>query len=290
MHTHVATAISIAMIHSLCNAQQFKVDRNTHIQSKYGSWHATIVTARADKIIVSVRSAASLASATDIPEAEISIARLAKSTKFRNSEKRELLAVNGGFSGSETFRPVGLLISNGRIISAPNYQIFSGRPTAKCPHIRSERYRLSGLVCRTKNAALSIAGFNKDGWKRCTEALQTTPVLVGEKKNLTCENKDETPYNRTAICMSKASDGTNIVRTIITLDPVTLYDFAQWLSTSEAEHGLGCDAAVNLSGDTSSGAVYQSPANGKSSGAMHGELIGEGIFPQASVIVITSSD
>jgi len=87
---------------------------------------------------------------------------------------------------------------------------------------------------------------------------------------------DDRPYRRTAVC----SSGEDFAL-IVTEQPVLLYDLAEWLAAPKEKGGLACNSALNLSGDSSSGALYRS---GGASAAWR--KFGDGTFPLATLIVI----
>ena len=73
----------------------------------------------------------------------------------------------------------------------------------------------------------------------------------------------------------------SVAHVIVTLDPVTLHDLARCLATPRERQGVGCTSAINLSGDTSSGALY-APGAGKVP-----VVSGPAGFAQASFVLVT---
>lgn len=206
----------------------------------------------------------------------ISVGHAADLPEIRRRSQRELLLINGGFSGSQTSRPIGLLISDGRTISLPNFQIQKGDPESSCRLRQKDRYRFSGVVCVGNEGAIKMGRLEEVKLEECEEAIQAGPVLVESGGQIgVCEPRPEdAPSLRTALC--QRGDQTSA---IIVHDPVQLFDFAKWLAAPIASGGLGCSVAVNLSGDTSTGAVYLSGPNKKIK-------YGPGTFPQASLIAV----
>lgn len=189
------------------------------------------------------------------------------------------LLVNGGFSGSKTDRPVGLLISNGAVASAPSLETRPAERGATCPFRAVERYRLSGVFCVRPDRSVKIGKIDDTNLDQCREAIQAGPLLVEKPGQVgICESSEDTQpaVARTAICVTH-----HRVKIVLALDPVTLFDLANWLADAKA--GLGCSSALNLSGDTSTGAVFY---RGGMRSFADAERFGEGKFPQASFLLI----
>jgi hypothetical protein len=197
---------------------------------------------------------------------------LATKPEYRN---REWIAVNGGFSSYSADVPLGLLVVTGKVYST----VAKERPRFGQSNSRSEyaQYRWSGILC--ENAAsgaweiLAIARYTPGS---CRQALQAGPVPVQPPRivGISPNEVKETAYVRTVLCLIDASQ----VRVITTHSPVNLYPLAQWLSRPEVAAGLGCQSALNLSGDTSSGIVIQ-PARGTP------VSFGEGSFPLPTALI-----
>jgi hypothetical protein len=211
------------------------------------------------------------------PKSGVSVRDAASSLSVKELARRELLLVNGGFSGNYSDLPAGLLITDGRAVTIPNYTIRRGNPSHPCALGRVDTLRLSGLLCVAKGGELSVRPMADTKIDDCEQAIQAGPMLVRDGKPEICPPPSgETPYARTLVCEA----GTR-ARIVVTLDPILLYDIAQWLARPAAEGGLGCLNAMNLSGDTSSGAMYvRSRGSGPS-------FSGPGTFPQASFLVVT---
>lgn len=194
----------------------------------------------------------------------------------RRTMSRSLL-VNGGSSGAKSDRPVGLLISNGKVASVPSYAIRNADPHSSCSFRNVDRYRLSGLLCVGADHSVKIGKIDQVPLEKCQQAVQAGPMLVeAPSKVAVCgDDGDDKPYTRTAVCVSG-----NRMKVVLALDPVLLFDLANWMA--DKKNGLACDSALNLSGDTSSGAVFYP-------GGIRSVIrVGEGKFPQASLILIHS--
>jgi hypothetical protein len=210
--------------------------------------------------------------------AGISVSAAAEQPALRKLMRNELLLINGGFSGSSTDRPAGLLIADGRAVTLPNYAMQRADPGNACAALRKDRLRLSALLCVRADRTLSIGPMNEDALARCSQALQAGPVLLdGDGKPEVCRTDNERAYVRTVLCRRDKT-----VFVVLTLQPMTLHDLAVWLAAPPARNGLGCRSAINLSGDTSSGALYTRGA------ARPAPLIdGPASFPQASFVLVT---
>lgn len=206
----------------------------------------------------------------------VSVREAARSRQILALVDGELLLINGGFSGNQTSEPVGALISDGAMISLPQYARRPADPKSACAFRRVESYRLSGLICGRPDGAIEIGTMRRITPGSCRNALQAGPVLV-EKANeaaLCSGGSNNDLYERTALCTAAKR-----LRVVVTTDPVSLFDLAQWMSKPERAGGLGCSQAVNLSGDTSSGAAYWASRNTPPT------LIGPGNYPEASLVV-----
>jgi hypothetical protein len=234
---------------------------------------AQLPVAESERMIrVTVRDAANMASA--------------KAGAIQRVRGASQVLVNGGFSGSQPDRPVGLLISGGRTVSIPNYERLPAQADSKCPFLKEARYRFSGLVCARADGALEVGLFGEKAIAGCAEALQAGPVLVEEGKGVAlCEpERGEVIAMRTAVCKARVN-GRELLRVVVTEQPLSLHKLAQSLAESPDKGGLGCFTAVNLSGADSSAAAYFAPGQ-HSRGASR--IVGEGTFPQASLLSISA--
>lgn len=214
------------------------------------------------------------------PEAQrsgsgLSIQDAAKHPEVQSLARKEALLVNGGYSGSQTSRPVGLLISNGQIISVPKYVLDKGEPKSNCPALRKDHYAYDGIVCGLSGGELRIDALTHVNVEECREAVQTGPVLVESVGQIPyCGAPDYKSWARTALCSLPGR-----VKVIVTLDPISMRDLATWLARPEAKGGLGCTSAVNLPTYGSAVAIYFPGHGGQQS------EFGAGLMPQASLIM-----
>ena len=287
MSTHpclgrVLRAAALVLTSMLATAAPAKgdVERSVHRVARSGGEPATVVTYAFDANRVRVQvllSTSLLDKAQRRRGSGVSVQAAAELPTVRRLMRHEMLLVNGGFSASTTDRPAGLLISDGNAVTVPNYAMRRADPDNACPALRTERLRLSALLCVGADHGLSVGPMDDDAISRCEQAIQAGPVLLDKNaKPAVCASKDERPYLRTAICQRDAR-----VHLVIATDPMTLHDLARWLAAPPAEGGLGCTAAINLSGDTSTGALYSPGAGAKP------RLDGPGGFAQASFLLVT---
>lgn len=198
--------------------------------------------------------------------------------RFR--EPSELLLVNGGYSGSRTDRPVGLLINDGRVTSTPDFQLLRGNPKDVCAARRLERPRFSGLVCATGAGQMSVLPLlDQADLGACRQALQSGPILVEKGRSAICPDEVQTPaYRRSVLCIAGPR-----AHVVLSEDLVHLYDLARWLIRPAAAGGLGCMDVINLSGDSSAGAALVEGGKSTRRGVT---WLGGGTFPQASLLVV----
>ena len=195
----------------------------------------------------------------------------------RRVTNRSLL-FNGGFSGAKTDRPVGLLVSNGKVASLPSYVTRNADPRSTCSFRNVDRYRLSGLFCVGADHSVQIGKIDQLPLEKCRQAVQAGPMLVESPSNVAvcADDGEDKPYARTAVCVSGSR-----VKVVLALDPVLLFDLATWMADKRS--GLGCESAVNLCGDTSSGAVCYPGGIRSLTDVMR---VGGGKFPQATLILV----
>jgi uncharacterized protein YigE (DUF2233 family) len=150
-----------------------------------------------------------------------------------------IFAVNGGYFEPD-FKPSGLLIEDGRVVS--DWQ---------------ERGGSGALVVRGGRA--SIASEAVGAPASVELAVQCGPRLVEPGGVVGMKGDDGKRAERTAACVRRGGRELNFV---IAAGPnvggagPTLFQFAEWLSAplSPGESG-GCDAALNLDGGPSTGVV-----------------------------------
>ena len=192
----------------------------------------------------------------------------------------DMLIANGGFSGAKVDRPIGLVMSGGNAISLPDYSVQRGDPASACPALRVDRPRRSGVLCVDPQGQILVQHLDTVEFESCVDAVQAGPLLVeAPGRNGICEQQTgDRAFLRTALCTRK----TGAAAVVVTLDPVSLFDLAQWLAAPAAQGGLACDAALNLSGHTSSGALLR-----KGDAKAPWRKFGDGSFPLPNLIVIT---
>ena len=251
-----------------------------------GGVSASVFTVNSKEFRISVLSTASLGNQDSGGPVRASVKDLPKYGSQVPARGESSLFVNGGFSGSLPDRPVGLLVSGGRMVSIPNYSKLAADPKNSCPHLRDERYRFSGLVCVKADRSVYVGKFGESQIENCMEAIQAGPLLVSEKVgNSICPQEAMQPAaRRTAICADSNKDLNDVFRIVVTNQPVTLFELAAWLAAPVGQGGLGCTSAVNMSGDNSSGAVL---VDGRSATKGSANVYGDGSYPQASVLSIT---
>ena len=166
---------------------------------------------------------------------ELSKRRLETVTEYRSA----LFAVNGGYFEPD-FKPSGLLIEDGRIVS--DWQ---------------ERGGSGALVVRGGRA--SLANEPPADSTSVELAVQCGPRLVEPGGVLGMKGDDGKRAERTAACIRRGGRELNFV---IAAGPdvgsagPTLYQFAQWLvAPLSPGEPSGCEAALNLDGGPSTGVV-----------------------------------
>ncbi len=267
----IATAPALCAEISVSRGEEFKTRAGTTIS-------ATVVRFAPPNVNVQVLATAGLRPAKSSERAGLSIEAASAVASLRTLSRGDLVIANGGFSGAQVDRPVGLTIAGGNVVSLPDYTIRRGDPGSQCPALRVDHVRHSGVLCVKQGGNVSIEHLDNMDIRSCFEALQAGPMLVDAPgQNGICRSAtDDRPYRRTAACTS--SDGFAL---IVTEQPVLLYDLAEWLAAPKDKGGLGCNSALNLSGDSSSGALYRSGGTGAP-----WRKIGDGTFPLATLIAV----
>ncbi|MEI6707616.1 MAG: phosphodiester glycosidase family protein [Methylococcales bacterium] len=195
-----------------------------------------------------------------------------KLIKLPEYKTQEWIAVNGGFSSYSVDIPVGLLISDGRVLS-----------TETLEKNNNDRYRWNGILCQHEESK-QWEIFPPDQYhsNMCRQGIQATPILVssGSKVEITSDEPERKPaYVRTVICITRDSK----IKVILT-EKTHLLALAIWLAKSEESGGIGCDSAINLSGYTSSGIAI------KSSEQKYIQFMGEGLFPIPSALIFKKAN
>jgi len=216
------------------------------------------------------------AARSSVGSTELSVRGLAqallKQPRYRG---KEWILVNGGFSSYRVDVPLGLLVVDGKV-----YSTLSKEKTRRTQEVSGSDYsqlRWSGVLCqRTATSNWEIVPAARYTPGSCRHALQAGPVPIEPISRMaigSSEPKLEKPYVRTVICIASESR----IKVATTRDATHLLPMAIWMSRPEASGGLGCRAALNLSGDSSSGVVIN--------GAKSPTLIGEGSFPLPTALV-----
>jgi len=216
---------------------------------------------------------------TDMPtNSGVSIRQAGQMPVVANLLLREALVVNGGFSGSSTQIPVGLLITDGMAAAGPN---FASRPAvagSTCPLLATQRLQHAGLLCVNPENRVSIGRIDQVKYEECRQAVQAGPLVVEDGKVAVCPAEANEPrYARTVICTHEQR-----VEVLVT-DPLTLHELAVALTSPSGPVMGRCTQALNLSGDSSSGAIYSY----RRSKARPIKEAGRGTFPLPSMLVVT---
>ena len=191
------------------------------------------------------------------------------------------LLVNGGYSASPTNRPAGLLVSDGAVVSLPNYATKRADPNSSCSFRRQDRPRLPGVLCVARDGSVSITDLSATKPTECREAIQAGPLLVEKSGEAAVCSEDGAERSfRTAVCMRNRQ-----MLVVVTHAPISLHGLATWLAAPAGPDGLGCERALNLSGDTSSGAVY---FPGGIPSLTRPVRVGQGTYPLPSLILVQS--
>lgn len=148
-----------------------------------------------------------------------------------------LLAINAGFFELDMrsrVSPVGLLVVNGREISPFDAE------KARTP--------LSGILYRRGKEIGILPAREFQPSDRFDMALQSGPLVVdpGGANGIYTNRFDRLP--RSGLCI----DATGHPIIVQVSGGLSLYEFGELLSTTESNHGLGCERAINLDGGPSS--------------------------------------
>ena len=149
---------------------------------------------------------------------------------------RPKAAINGGFSKSATFPfPDGLLVTDGVLVSQLNHDlsgIFCAKPA---PNTQKRAF----VILKTEDFKEGI----------CEFAVQGNPLVVENGSvSINPTEANSTPYERSLV----AIDGSGRVY-LIHSTAAHLLDIAKLITLPEAAGGVGCEWALNLSGDIQSG-------------------------------------
>ncbi len=147
------------------------------------------------------------------------------------SRVRALAIINGGATASLSLPvPVGLLVTDGRLVSKPSLQSKT----------------LSGFLCFTAKTVtvLPISSYQPGG---CQSALQAGPIAIDGGRNAILKSELKLPAYRRSLA---AVDGSGRLILIAT-SKVHLYELAECLVGGLKR--LDIRKAINLDGDLSSG-------------------------------------
>ena len=199
---------------------------------------------------------------------------LSKQQKYRS---RDWLLVNGGFSSYDVDVPLGLLVTEGRVYSTVTLE---KNKESREGDSEFSQLRWGGILCqRNSDGPWEIMPATRYRPKTCWQAIQAGPVLVEPESKVGIAANEpalKSPFKRTVICLPKEPT----IKVVLTEQPTSLLALARWLARPKSEGGLGCRAAINLSGDTSSGAAIFSSRTKRI------EFIGDGAFPIPSALIV----
>jgi hypothetical protein len=225
--------------------------------------------------IVSVPFEVKAASAPSEVSLKVFAESISNQPRYRD---KEWITVNGAFSSYRADVPLGLLVVDGKVYST----VATERPKSTATK-GSEfgKFRWSGILCQSRDGnTWDIIPASRYQPGLCKQAIQAGPVPVEPNFVLGISQDEanrERPYRRTVVCLSQST----IMKIVLVPEQTHLFPLAQWLIKPETAGGPGCRAALNLSGDTSSGIAIKSPGKAIS-------FFGEGSFPLASALVFES--
>jgi hypothetical protein len=150
-----------------------------------------------------------------------------------------IAGTNGGFVTSLAFpKPVGLAKADGVL----------GSPAS------TGSQKLTGVVCIEKSGAVSLVPHKSPDFAKCQDALQAGPFIIdpGPKNGIFASESPARAFERTAICIDASS---NIL--LVHTGPSALHDLGRFLLVGSQAGGFGCQLALNLDGDASSGIYWR---------------------------------
>jgi uncharacterized protein YigE (DUF2233 family) len=148
------------------------------------------------------------------------------------AESSDVVITNGGFFGygpANSYRPVGLVVANGRVFS----------PQAK--------WSSGGAVVQVKGVPQVVPMTALGSIGRLEQAIQSKPMLV-EQGRRGIKSDPMPPFNRTSVGVDRS--GNIIVAGAFQSDggALTLIEFSSFLSASRREGGPEAMYALNLDG------------------------------------------
>lgn len=162
-----------------------------------------------------------------------------KTVETIQKETHALISVNGGFY-TEDFKPTGLLLENGKILTP--YQ--------------SAKLTNGIFAITTENEPLLIKKTKLENPQKYLFAIQNGPILLDEKSQIALTEDNGKPASRTAIGIDKDN---NIIIIILKQslfqnnNQILLTEFARLLKENETLKPLGLHSVLNLDGGPSSG-------------------------------------
>ena len=216
------------------------------------------------RVVVQVVSADPTASRLQVVHAPAAVALqdkpatlegLSSSQAFVRPADKWRALFNAGFSSYRTDVPVGLLVSDGKVLSpidSSPARVAGGSGSAACPVAAEAKFRFSGVLCvRSDNQAWQILRTQDYQPGACRQAVQAGPLLVEPGGTVgVCEaTPDAKPSARTVACI----DAANRLH-MVQAAPTHLHPLAQWLAAGP----LRCQVAMNLAGADQSGWIQLS--------------------------------
>jgi uncharacterized protein YigE (DUF2233 family) len=166
------------------------------------------------------------------------------SIKKIQEENKAVMAFNGSFY-AEDFRPLGLLVSSGKLIF---------------PFTKSQLMNGVFTIDQDQNATLYTDQEFQDQQTELLPtisfAIQAGPILIDRESKIAIDKKNNIKAGRTALGLDKDN---NIVLIMLRQSLLnqenaqTLYDFTETVSSAKQFSNLGLHSLINLDGGNSSG-------------------------------------
>ena len=255
-----------------------------------GGVQAEVFTVPARSIRLQVLSASQLKRLEGADGGIVSLQAVSQAASMRSSivsrsRGPAFLIMSAGTTDSRVERPEGLLVSGGRASSIPDFSR-NVPQQGSCGQKRGKALKLGGLLCVRPNKDVALTRFSSEAAAGCMDAMQLGPLLVDEGEVATCASDDLQPAERSAVCVARAVDNTDIHHFVATRSPVSLLRFAEWLRLPADSGGLACRIAVNLSEEGMAGVAFFG-AN-RSSMKNPNMLLGNKASAQPAFITITT--